>query len=250
MANLTLYTIVRRICHIKDCASHRAKAVSGRLAGRPRAPVTPGGPEKPARLRFKSRGFSIQAWVVYKPAGRWLAGFQATPTLEIKTQTCAIFAYGQTRRQTQLALAGANASVEGRTPRRLRHPSHRAPSACSIRPIAPKHPQPWPQCPRRSQHPAHHAPKRPQHPAHRTPSARSIRPAMPPGACGIRPAAPKRLQPSPGRPQHPTRCTPDTHSLPYDVSLVSLAWAPLAYHVSSPDTPAACNASDSHPERP
>ena len=51
--------------------------------------------KKPARLRFKSRGFSSRAWVVYKPAGRWLAGFQATPTLGIKMQTCVIFSREQ-----------------------------------------------------------------------------------------------------------------------------------------------------------
>ena len=48
--------------------------------------------KKPARLRFKSRGFSIGAYGVYKPAGRWFAGFQATPTRGIKTQTYVIFA--------------------------------------------------------------------------------------------------------------------------------------------------------------
>ena len=123
---------------------NRAQAVSGRLVGRSRAPAAPGGPEKPARLRFKSRGFSIRAWVVYKPAGRWPAGFQTTPTCRIKTQTCAIFACGQTQRRTQPAFAGANASTGLCTPKRLLHPAHHTP----------KHPQ----------HPAYHAPKRLQRP--------------------------------------------------------------------------------------
>ena len=119
-----------------------------------------------------------------------------------------------------------------------------APSASSLRP----------QCPRRSQHPAHRTqvptasapvpqalaasgppclqapapsnppcPNRLQHPGHRIPGARSIPPTIPPGARAIQPTAPKRLQPSPGRPRLPSHCTSDSPSLPHNASLGSLA---------------------------
>ena len=95
--------------------------------------------KKPARLRFKSRGFSIRAWVVYKPAGRWPTGFQATPTLGIKTQTYAIFC----------ALADPKAHATRLRRRGLPAPGSALPSAYCIH--------------------AHHTPKRPQHPAYHAP---------------------------------------------------------------------------------
>ncbi len=71
-------------------------------------PLASGGTEKPACLRFKSHRLSIRTWGVCKPAGRWLAGFWATSTGRIKTQTRGIFARGQARRQAQAALTDAN----------------------------------------------------------------------------------------------------------------------------------------------
>lgn len=82
------------------------------------------------------------------------------------------------------------------------------------------------------------------------PGARSIPPTIPPGACAIQPTTPKRLQPSPEHPRPPSHGTPDARSLPHDASLGSLAWTPLAYHVSSPDTPTTCSTSDTHAKRP
>ena len=41
LANLTLYTIVRKICHIKDGINRHAKAADGRPVGHSRAPAPP-----------------------------------------------------------------------------------------------------------------------------------------------------------------------------------------------------------------
>ena len=106
----------------------------------------PGRPRKNLHVCVLTLAGSVSGHEAFtKPAGRWLAGFQATPTLGIKTQTCGIFACGQTQRQTQLALEGADASAEHHAPKRPQHPAHRTPSACSIRPIAPKRLQPSPE---------------------------------------------------------------------------------------------------------
>ena len=133
------------------------------------SPALPGGPEKPARLRFKSRGFGIQAWGVYKNAGRWPAGFQATPTRRIKTQTYVIFC----------AQADPKAHAARPRRRRCRHrvPRSQAPAASgppcpqasaasapprsSVYSLSTPVPQalaasgpPYPKCPR---HPTHRA---------------------------------------------------------------------------------------------
>ena len=124
------------------------------------------------------------------------------------------------------------------------------PSSAQFSAQCPKRLLPRPQYPRRSQHPAHHASRHLRHPTHRAPIACGIRPTMPPGACSIRPTAPKRLQPSPKHPRLPSHCTPDSPSLPHNASLGSLAWAPLAYHVSSPNTPTTCSVSNTRAKRP
>ena len=217
---------------------------AGRFSLLPNAvcsPAVPGGPEKPARLRFKSRGFSIRAWVVYKPAGRWPAGFQTTPTLGIKTQTYVIFcaqadpkAHATRLRRRRLPAPGSALpsayciqpttlpSARSIQPTTLLSAYSVQPAACyacSLRPGAqapsdsippyashppfathraslhawfptqlhamqsssaqfsaqcPKRLLPQPQCPRRSQHPAHHASRRLRHPTHRAPIAYSI----------------------------------------------------------------------------
>ena len=108
--------------------------------------------------------------------------------------------------------------------RHLRHPTHRAPIAYSIRAtasqaLAASRP-PYLQVP---------APSSPPHPSAYSPrlsapSSCGIRPTMPPGACSIRPTAPKRLQPSPKHPRLPSHCTPDSPSLPHNASLGFPVW--------------------------
>ena len=97
--------------------------------------------------------------------------------------------------------------------RHLRHPTHRAPIAYSIRATASQalaaSEPPCLQAPAPSNPPY---PKRLQHPA-----------TVPPGAYSIRPTAPKRLQPSPEHLRLPSHCTPDSPSLPHNASLGSLA---------------------------
>lgn len=70
------------------------------------SPAVPGGPEKPACLRFKSGERSTRAGSICKPAGRWFAGFQATPTRGIKTQTYVIFCTRASRRSADRAPTG------------------------------------------------------------------------------------------------------------------------------------------------
>lgn len=143
MANLTLYTIVRRICHIKDSANRHTKAARSRFASRPRAPWPRAAQKKPACLRFKSRGFSIGAWGVYKPAGRWLAGFWATSPGRIKTQTYVIFARRRIRNAcnppSRARTPAASASRASGT-RSFQTNASQAPTACrTARPSAPWH---------------------------------------------------------------------------------------------------------------
>ena len=148
------------------------------------------------------------------------------------------------------------------------------PSSAQFSAQCPKRLLPRPQCPRRSQHPAHHASRRLRHPTHlpQSPTAsgpphprRSQHPAhhtsrclrhpthhtQAPTALGSAPQAPTASgHRAPRRLQHPAHCTPDTRNLPRNASLGSLAWIPLAYHASSPDTPTTCSASDTHAKRP
>lgn len=99
--------------------------------------------KKPARLRFKSDRPSTQVGGVYKPAGRWPAGFWATSTRWIKTQTRAIFARRQIRNACNLPSRA-----------RIPMPSAALPSICGLQPAACRACGPRPQCPGHPQPPA------------------------------------------------------------------------------------------------
>lgn len=157
--------------------------------------------KKPARLRFKSDRPSTQVGGVYKPAGRWPAGFWATFTRWIKTQTRVIFARRQIRNACNLPSRA-----------RIPMPSAALPSICGLQPAACCACGPRPQCPGHPQPPASVpgacgprpqsqafaalslslSPKHPQHPAHAThlgaaPSAQSQAPSVSMPPCASRP---------------------------------------------------------------
>ena len=91
MANLTLYTIIRKICHIKDCANHRAKAVGGRLAGRPHAPATPGDPENPHVCVLNLAGSVSGREAFTNPQVDGLRDFRLLPLSELKRKHAPFF---------------------------------------------------------------------------------------------------------------------------------------------------------------
>ena len=93
------------------------------------------------------------------------------------------------------------------------------------------------------------------------PGARSIRPTIPPGACSILPTMlPDACSIQPTVPQAPTALarTPAAsnplHARYPQFAAQRVTWlpgmTPLAYHVSSSDTPTTCSVSDTHVKRP
>ena len=95
LANLTLYTIVKRICHIKDGANRRAKAASGRFASRSRAPQPHAAQKNPHVCVLNLAGSASGHREFANPQVDGLQGFGLLPPAELKRKCTSFLRAGE-----------------------------------------------------------------------------------------------------------------------------------------------------------